>query len=285
MVHPMALRSAPDPQELPYESEPLSPAIGLEIRGIHLDRLLEGIVVGEIKAAFHRHHVLVFREQTLTPAQQIKFAEMMGEPDIYPFAAGIDGFPVITPVVKEPDQTMNFGGVWHSDTTYLERPPSATMLLAREVPSVGGDTLFASQVAAYEALSDGMKAMLGPLRAVNSSAKADLVRTTMSRDPNRQSFEAVHPVVRTHPETDAKALYVNPGHTVRFEGMTEAESAPILEFLFGHQKQESFTCRVRWQPGTLVIWDNRASLHFPLNDYHGQRREMHRITLKGDVPF
>ena len=281
----MILPNALDPPEFPFENEPLSPAIGLEIRGIRLDRPLDGTALAEIRAAFNRHHVLVFREQTLTPIQQIKFAEALGEPDIYPFAAGMDGFPVITPVVKERDQTMNFGGVWHSDTTYLERPPSATMLLVREVPPVGGDTLFASQVAAYDALSDGMKAMLAQLRAVNSSAKADLVRTSMSNNGEHQTYAAVHPVVRTHPETGAKALYVNPGHTVCFEGMTEAESSPILEFLFDHQTHGSFTCRVRWQPGTLVIWDNRACLHFPLNDYHGYRREMHRITLKGSVPF
>jgi len=267
-----------------FDCEPLSPVIGLEVRGLQLDRPLDAITLADLKAAFHRHHVLVIRDQALSPAQQIAFAEQMGEPDIYPFAAGIDGFPVITPVVKERDQTRNFGGTWHSDTTYLKRPPAATMLLAQEVPPVGGDTLFASQAAAYEALSNGMKALLARLRAVNSSAKANFVRTSMSDDPETQAFDAVHPVVRTHPETGAKALYVNPGHTVHFEGMTEAESAPILDFLFEHQKQEIFTCRVRWGPGTLVIWDNRASLHLPLNDYHGHRREMHRITLKGDVP-
>ena len=267
-----------------FESEPLAPAIGLEVRGLRLDRPLDDTALADLNAAFHHHHVLVIRDQELLPEQQIAFAEQMGEPDIYPFAAGIDGFPVITPVVKERDQTRNFGGIWHSDTTYLERPPAATMLLAREVPPVGGDTLFASQVAAYETLSDGMKALLAPLRAVNSSTKANFVRTSMSDDPDTQAFDAVHPVVRTNPETGAKALYVNPGHTVHFEGMTEDESAPILEFLFEHQKQENFTCRVRWEVGTLVIWDNRAGLHLPLNDYHGHRREMHRITLKGDVP-
>ena len=268
----------------PFECEPLAPAIGLEVRGLRLDRPLDDTPLADLKAAFHHHHVLVIRDQELLPEQQVAFAEQMGEPDIYPFAAGIAGFPVITPVVKERDQTRNFGGIWHSDTTYLERPPAATMLLAREVPPVGGDTLFASQVAAYEALSDGMKALLAPLRAINSSAKANFVRTSMTDDPETQAFDAVHPVVRTHPETGAKALYVNPGHSVHFEGMTEAESAPILDFLFEHQRREIFTCRVRWEVGTLVIWDNRASLHLPLNDYHGHRREMHRITLKGDVP-
>ena len=210
------IRSARDMaiEKIAFDCASLSPAIGLEVRGIRLDRPLDAKTLGDLKAAFHRHHVLVIRDQELTPAQQVAFAEQMGEPDIYPFAAGIDGFPVITPVIKEREQIRNFGGIWHSDTTYLERPPAATMLLAREVPPVGGDTLFASQVAAYEALSDGMKALLAPLRAVNSSTKANFVRTSMSDDPGTQAFDAVHPIVRTHPETGAKALYVNPGHTV-----------------------------------------------------------------------
>jgi len=281
----MALRSASDPGEIPFDGRLLSPVIGLEIRGLRLDGPLTKAVVAGLKAAFLRHHVLVIRGQDLTPEQQIAFAEAMGEPDIYPFVAGIDGYPVITPVIKEPEETQNFGGVWHTDTAYLKRPPAATMLLAREIPPTGGDTLFASQVAAYEALSDGMKALLAPLRGLNTSAKANQIRTNVSEKRKRESLEAVHPVVRTHPETGAKALYVNAGHTVKFDGMTEAESVPLLDFLFAHQVQPDFTCRVRWKQGTLVIWDNRASQHFPLNDYQGYRREMHRITLKGDAPF
>ena len=281
----MALRSASDAGETPFDGRLLSPVIGLEIRGLRLDGPLTKAVVAGLKAAFLRHHVLVIRGQDLTPEQQIAFAEAMGEPDIYPFVAGIDGYPVITPVIKEPGETQNFGGVWHTDTAYLECPPAATMLLAREIPPTGGDTLFASQVAAYEALSDGMKALLAPLRGLNTSAKANQIRTNVSEKRKRESLEAVHPVVRTHPETGAKALYVNAGHTVKFDGMTEAESVPLLEFLFAHQVQPDFTCRVRWEQGTLVIWDNRASQHFPLNDYQGYRREMHRITLKGDAPF
>ncbi len=281
----MALRSVSDPGEMPFDGRLLSPVIGLEIRGLRLDGPLTKAVVAGLKAAFLRHHVLVIRGQDLTPEQQIAFAEAMGEPDIYPFVAGIDGYPVITPVIKEPEETRNFGGVWHTDTAYLKRPPAATMLLAREIPPTGGDTLFASQVAAYEALSDGMKALLAPLRGLNTSAKANQIRTNVSEKRKRESLEAVHPVVRTHPETGAKALYVNAGHTVKFDGMTEAESVPLLDFLFAHQVQPAFACRVRWEQGTLVIWDNRASQHFPLNDYQGHRREMHRITLKGDAPF
>jgi taurine dioxygenase len=272
-----------------FASEVLSPAIGLEITGIDLSTQPDAALIDGLREAFLRHHVLVIRDQSLTPAQQLAFAKHMGEPAIYPFVAGLDGFPMITPVVKEATETVNFGGIWHSDTAYLERPPKATMLLAREVPPTGGDTLFASQVAAYRALSDGMKALLAPLRAVNASAKADVTRTREDRidkagDSAKKSFTARHPVVRTHPETGAKALYVNRGHTIGFDGMTEVESAPLLNFLYDHQVRDEFVCRVRWRPGTLVLWDNRACQHYPVNDYHGHRREMHRITLEGDTP-
>jgi len=270
-----------------FESEPLAPFAGLEIRGLDLGQSLSNATVSELRDAFLRHHVLVFRDQDLSSEAYVSFARLWGEPDIYPFVKGLDGFPMITPVVKEPTETVNFGGIWHSDTAYLDTPPMATMLLARELPPVGGDTLFASQVAAYDTLSNGMKALLAPLKAENASAKADVTRTRedrMDRSEKPKSFSALHPVVRTHPESGLKALYVNRGHTLRFEGMTEAESGSLLDFLYDHQVRDEFVCRVRWRPGTLVIWDNRAVQHYPVNDYHGHRREMHRITLKGDVP-
>jgi len=274
---------------VPCETEPLAPAIGLEIRGLDLSTLPAGEFATTLRDLFNRHHVLVLRDQELGPAQLLAFAEWLGEPDIYPFVEGIEGFPTITSVLKLPHERVNFGGVWHSDTAYLERPPMATLLLARELPPVGGDTLFASQVAAYEALSDGMKALLDPLRAVNASANPDIAATRAERieagsAAAAKRFEAVHPVVRTHPETGARALFVNRAHTVRFDGMTEAESAPLLDYLFRHQVRTEFVCRVRWRPGTLVLWDNRACQHYPLNDYHGHRRELYRVTLKGDEP-
>jgi taurine dioxygenase len=185
---------------------------------------------------------------------------------------------------------VNFGGLWHTDTAYLDCPPMAAMLIAREVPPFGGDTLFASGTAAYEALSEGMRRLLDPLRAVNSSAKADVTKTREdrlkdnSRADARPVYEAEHPVVRTHPETGRRALYVNSGHTSRFAGMTEAESAPLLQFLFAHQTRPEFTCRFNWAPGSLALWDNRCVLHNPINDYHGHRRVMHRVTLAGDRP-
>ena len=181
--------------------------------------------------------MIFFRDQDLTPAQFMAFAQRFGQPVEYPFIKGLPGFPEITPVVKLEHETVNFGGVWHSDTTYLERPPMGTMLIAREVPPAGGDTLFANQYLAYESLSPRMREVLGRLTAISSSAKADVTRSredrvkTDGREDARKDYTAEHPVVRTHPETGRKALYVNAGHTVRFKNMTEEESAPLLEFL------------------------------------------------------
>jgi taurine dioxygenase len=257
-------------------------ALGAEILGVDLSKAFDE---KELRKAFLEHQVVFFRDQELSPAQFMAFARSMGKPVEYPFVKGIEGFPEVIEVKKLEHERHNFGGIWHSDTAYLQEPPMGSMLLAREIPPYGGDTEFASQYAAYEALSDGMKRLLDGLVAVNSSAKADVTRTREDRVKEyAQHYEAEHPVVRTHPETGRRALYVNFGHTVRFKGMTEAESAPLLEFLFRHQVKLEFTCRFRWQVGSLAFWDNRCTQHNPVNDYHGHRRVMHRITLAGDRP-
>ncbi|GAN77197.1 TauD/TfdA dioxygenase family protein [Acidisphaera rubrifaciens] len=270
---------------------PIAGAIGAEIDGLDLARgLPDAAARAALRAAWLRHQVIVLRDQHLDPAAFLAFARTLGEPVEYPFVRGIDGFPEIIAVTKLEHETTNFGGIWHADTTYLPRPPMATMLIAREVPPAGGDTLFASQYAAYEALSPGLRATLDGLRAVSSSAKADVSRTREDRmRSSGQSdapaeLQAEHPVVRTHPETGRRALYVNVAHTLRFAGWTEAESAPLLAFLHQHQVRPEFTCRVSWRPGTIALWDNRCTLHNPVNDYHGYRRVMHRVTLAGDVP-
>lgn len=269
---------------------PLGDAVGAEVRGVDLSRPLPPATLAWLRQAWLDAGVLVLPDQPLTSAAFLAFARQLGEVSEYPFLTGLPGHPEITEVVKLEHETVNFGGVWHSDTTYLPRPPMATLLIARETPPVGGDTLFASQAAAFEALPDGTQRQLQAMRAINSSAKAEVSRTREdrlrdhARSEDAQAFEAVHPAVRTHSETGRRALFVNPAHTVRFEGMTEVESAPLLEMLFVHQIRPRFTCRVRWAPGTLAIWDNRQVLHFPLNDYQGHRRVMHRITLAGDVP-
>ena len=234
--------------------------------------------------------MIFFRGQTLAPAEFLAVASRFGEPVEYPFVKGLEGFPQITPVIKLEHEKVNFGGLWHSDTAYLERPPMATMLIARETPPRGGDTLFANMYLAYETLSEGMRRMLDGLVVVNSSAKADVTRTREDRVRDsantgaRQEYVAEHPVVRTHPETGRKALYANGGHALRFRDMTVEESAPLLSYLFAHATRPEFTCRFRWEPGSIALWDNRCTQHNPVNDYHGFRRVMHRVTLKGDVP-
>jgi taurine dioxygenase len=247
-------------------------------------------VIREIRDAWLRFQVVFFREQALSNDLFLAFARRIGTPGRYPFVPGIEGYPEIISVAKLPHETVNFGGIWHSDTAYLERPPMATMLLAREIPPAGGDTLYASMYAAWDALSPAMRRLLAPLRAVNSSALADVSKTREDRTRDEGDgapspvFEATHPVVRTHPETGRKALYVNVAHTVRFVGMTEDESRPILRYLFEHSTRPELTCRFQWRVGSIALWDNRCAMHNPINDYHGHTRTMHRISLAGDVP-
>ena len=265
-------------------------ALGAEISGIDLRLGLTLQAAAEVRAALLEHLVVFFRDQPLDAGQFTAFAQALGTPVEYPFVTGLPDFPHIIEVKKLEHERINFGGIWHTDTAYLESPPMGSMLLAREVPPFGGDTEFANQYLAFETLSDGMKRLVEGLRAVNSSAKADVTRTredrirSDARTDARAEYVAEHPVVRTHPETGRKSLYVNVAHTVRFSGMSEEESAPMLQYLFAHQIKAEFTCRFKWEPGSLAWWDNRCTLHNPINDYHGYRRVMHRITLAGDVP-
>jgi taurine dioxygenase len=268
--------------------EPVAGALGAEVDGVDLKQVNDD-TVAEIRRAWLEHLVVFFRDQVLSPEEFVAFARRIGEPVQYPFVKGIDGFPELITVTKLPHETINFGGIWHSDTVYLERPPMATMLIAREVPPHGGDTMWANMYAAYEALSPGMRRLLDGLRAVNSSALADVSKTREDRirdagSAGERDYVAEHPVVRTHPEKGRKALYVNVAHTARFADMTEDESRPLLCFLFEHSVRPEFTCRFRWQPGSVALWDNRCTMHNPINDYHGHTRTMHRISLAGDVP-
>jgi taurine dioxygenase len=269
---------------------PVAGALGAEVSGVDLSKDLSGETVAALRRAWLDHLVLFFRDQPLPPARFLAFARAFGEPIEYPFVKGLPDFPEIIPVLKLENEKVNFGGVWHSDTTYLDVPPMASMLVAREVPPAGGDTLFANMYLAYEALSDAMQRLLAPLRAVASSSKADASRTREDRIKDsrradaREEYVATHPVVRVHPETGRRALYVNVAHTIRFEGMTTEESAPLLAFLFEHLTRPELTCRFRWQPGSIAFWDNRCAQHNAINDYAGHRRSMHRITLAGDKP-
>jgi taurine dioxygenase len=270
------------------EVRPIAGALGAEILGVDMSCDLDAEVIAEMRHAFLEHLVIFLRGQTATPSQQLAFARKFGEPIEYPMLKGLPESKMITPVVKLEHERNNFGGIWHSDTTYLAEPPMGSMLLAREVPPYGGDTMFANQYLAYEALSDGLKAALDGLVGVSSSAKADVTRTREDRmkaaGEEVKVMTAEHPLVRTHPETGRKALYTSDAHTAHIKGWTEKESLPLLRFLWEHQIRPEFTCRFRWETGSLAFWDNRCTMHNPINDYHGFRRVMHRITLAGDKP-
>ena len=271
--------------------EPLAGALGAEIRGVDLKRDAPWDAIHE---AFLEYSVLVIRDQALEPADLMTVGAHWGEPCYYPFVTGIQGFPFIFEVVKEESETVNFGGNWHSDTTYLAQPPLATLLYALETPSRGGDTLFASTQKAYDALSEGMRALVDKLVGVNSaSLKVTGGRRKMHSTiggmkvhdmEQADELEAEHPAVRTHPETGRKALYVSRSHTISFKDMAEAESRPLIDFFQAHQTRPEFTCRVRWSPGTLTVWDNRCTQHCAVNDYHGQRRRMRRLTVGAQTP-
>ena len=265
-------------------------ALGAEILGVDLSLGVSASLAADIRQVFLDHQVIFLRNQDLTPAQFLAFACAMGEPIEYPFVKGLEGYPHIIEVKKLEHEKVNFGGIWHSDTTYLEQPPMGSMLLSREVPPYGGDTLFANQYLAYEALSSTMQQLLSGLTGISSSAKADVSKTREDRiksdgnDAAPKSYLSEHPIVRTHPETGRKALYVNVAHTAGIKGMTDEESAPLLNFLFNHQVKPELTCRFAWDANAIAFWDNRCAQHNPVNDYHGFRRVMQRITLKGDKP-
>ncbi len=277
---------------------PIAGALGAEIHGVDLAKPLGNETFAEIRKAFDENLVIFFRDQKITPEQHLAFAGRFGAFDIHPFAAGLPDHPEVLPVIKEADDSgSNFGGLWHSDVTFYERPPLGSVLYAHDVPAYGGDTMFANQYLAYESLSDGMKRMLDGMTAVHSATrvygntdtavtkfgagvKSMTVRTGDDADETME-----HPVVRLIPETGRKALFINRSYTLRFSGWTEAESDPLIDYLCKHAIRPEFTCRFRWQKGSIAFWDNRCAQHNALNDYHGQRREMHRVTIVGERPM
>lgn len=274
---------------------PVAGALGAEIRGIDLAGGLSTAQAQQVHQAFVEHHVVFFRDQALTPAQQLDVTRLFGEPEIYPFIAGMADAPEVIEIIKTESDVVNFGGSWHSDTSYLPEPALGTVLYALEVPDAGGDTLFANTAAAYDALSSGMQRILSGLVGVNSSdngyggsrARAMIQLDAMKGTYNTESssYESEHPIVRTHPETGRKSLYIGRGHTARFKNMTAQESKPLITYLTGHIAKPEFTCRFRWQPGSVAVWDNRSTQHYALNDYAGKRRHMRRVTIKGDKPY
>lgn len=262
-------------------------ALGAEISGVDLSRELDGPTFDAIHRAFVDYEVIFFRDQTLTPEQHKAFGRRFGALNVHPYVKGMDGHPEIMEIIKEPTDKLNFGGGWHSDMSFLETPSIGSILHALEIPEFGGDTLFASMTKAYEALSPGLKTTLEGLRAVHSanreySAQGQSAQKRGSMqvaEAEGMAGEFTHPVVKTHPVTGKKALYVNPAFTLRFEGWKERESKPLLDYLFNHARYEGFTCRFQWRSGSIAFWDNRSVWHFALNDYPGQRRHMRRVTV------
>jgi taurine dioxygenase len=263
----------------------VSGSIGAEITGVDLSEPLAPGIRNLIRQTLADRGVVFFRDQSLTPNQHITLARQFGDINVNRFFAHAEGYPEIALVVKEREQTKNIGGGWHTDHSYDQIPALGSMLYARQVPPAGGDTLFASMYAAYDALSDGLKQTLAGLQAVHSSrhvfGKVTDEMKGRYRNPEAAVQDAVHPVIITHPESGRKALYVNPGFTLRFEGWALDESRALLSYLYQHAVRPEFCMRFVWQNSSMAFWDNRSTWHYAVNDYQGERRLMHRITIEG----
>ena len=271
------------------EVTPIAGACGAEISGVDLAQPLGNEGFATVHQALLDHGVIFFRDQALTPAQQIAFSRRFGDLRISEQYESLEDYPEIIQIVKEPDSTGIVGNLWHSDESFLPQPALGSLLYMIECPEVGGDTMFANQYAAFEALSPGMRELLSGLNAVYSDASlqqrnAGRALKVKPGSQDRDIYESVHPVVRTHPETGRKSLFVHKPYTIRFENMTEEESKPLLDFLYAHSARPEFTCRFRWRKGSLAFWDNRCLVHYALNDYAGVRRYAHRVTVVGDEP-
>ena len=275
------------------EIEPLSTAIGAEISNVDLSRDLSDATIGEIRRALLDHCVVFFRDQDLSVEAHKRLARCFGEIFVHPNFNTGDHDPEVVTIVRKPGDTRIVGEEWHTDTTMMAEPPMGALLYALEVPPVGGDTLFANQYMAYERLSDGMKRMVDGLKCWHTDRKvagpnspaALAKRSTKVRDDNDwRETRNLHPVVRTHPETGRKCLFVNHSYSVGFEDMTEDESRPLLDWLMEWGHRPEFTCRFRWRQGSVAFWDNRCVKHLALHDVHDHQRIMRRIQIAGDRP-
>jgi len=270
--------------------EPFGSALGAVIHGVDLSQPPDEPTFAVIRQAFADYGVIFFRDQRLTPEQHLAFARRWAPVDVNAFFAAVPGHPEIAEVRKEPDQKTNIGGGWHTDHSYDAEPAMGSLLLAREVPPKGGDTLFANMALAYDALSPGLKRTLQGLRAVHDTAHVFGRQGAIARKGDAEGRignadaaikSAAHPVVIRHPLSGRATLYVNSAFTTHFEGWTAKESEGLLQTLYQHAARPEFACRFEWQEGSLAFWDNRATWHYALNDYHGNRRLMHRITVQG----
>lgn len=275
--------------------EPESSGFGAVVRGLDLSRPLPAAILDEIKAAWAAHGVLSFPDQPLTLEQLEAFTLQIGSFGHDPYIAPMPGHPNVLELRREPDEkASNFGGGWHSDWSFQATPPAATILHGQVIPPVGGDTLFADCARAYEALSPAMQALLAPLRAVHSATRPYGAKGLFARETEKRTMKILvseeadksltHPLVRTHPVTGRKALFVSPTYTIGIEGFAAPEANAILGFLFAHMTQEGFIFRHRWAADTLLMWDNRCTVHFAEGGYDGHLRLMHRTTVAGEVP-
>ena len=269
---------------------PTSGSMGVEIHNVDLSKELSDSLFSEIRETFIAHGLIFFRDQELTPDDHLRFAKRWGEININRFFVKVEGYDQIAEVRKDADQKINIGGAWHTDHSYDQIPAMGSILLAKETPKIGGDTLFTNMYRAYETLSDGMKKTLESMKACHSSRHVFGAHTGYSEASNQRignpelaTQDAIHPVIITHPESKRKALYVNPEFTVNFEGWTVEESKPLLDYLTEHTTQQENTTRFQWEPGSIAFWDNRCTWHFALNDYPGETRLMHRITVEGSA--
>ncbi len=279
-----------------FKVELLCGAGGAEISGLDASKPLGPEVVADLRRALAEHCAIFLRDQELTPDQQKSFARHFGPLAQTPFIKPLDGHPEMMRIVREPDETkkQNFGGRWHSDMTFSPEPVMGTCLYARESPAVGGDTLWSNQMLAFEALSPALQRTLEGLRVMHSAKRSygpqgayadDDLKSMRIQASEAALKEQAHPCIRTHPETGRKILFVNWVYAIRFEGMTEEESAPLLDFLNRHSQRPEFQIRFRWRKGSLALWDNRSTQHIAVNDYAGYRRVMDRVTIAGDRPF
>ncbi|MFY0611037.1 MAG: TauD/TfdA family dioxygenase [Hyphomicrobiaceae bacterium] len=284
--------------------KPIAGALGAEISDVDLAQI-DDETFDEIVDAWHEHLVVFFRDQRLSPDQQIAFSKRFGDIHLHPFMKGMETHPEILEIIKEEGDTKTFGSVWHTDQMFNPKPAKATILYAKETPDAGGDTMFSNGYLAYETLSDSMKALCETLKTWNVGDRKKLqagdnqnigagraerykgnpkMAAKVQEPAEDVQTESAHPLVRTHPHTGRKALYIG-NHSQNLEGFEEKEAKPILDYLRAHTVQPEMTCRFAWQPGSMAIWDNRCTQHLALNDYHGKRRRMHRITIAGDEPF
>jgi taurine dioxygenase len=272
---------------------PLSGVLGAEILGVDLSQPLSDPEFSEIRQALVDYEVVFFRDQELSREDQVAFAQRFGKPDIHPIADGMQEHPEVIKVWKPAGESASFGTGWHTDNSFFENPTILSFLYGVTLPPFGGDTLYASTTRAYQALSKTMRSMLDGLVAVHSASRAYDPKTTGEAKYKGETAityhyssvieeEVEHPVIRQHPLSGRRAIYVNPMFTQRIIGLTARESDALLEFLYRHVAQPDFHCRFRWQPGSLAVWDNRVTQHYALDDYREYERLMYRVTVSAD---